>query len=294
MYDYLLHRLVRSKPPPTTGRQVKASAPAGPGDAGTGRRPGADPRDLRTSSDACSRAVILLLVVTAVTFAIFFLRAPTRPARPPTSWPPSTWARTPTPAPSRRSRRTSASTSRSTSSTGTSSRASSSGATTTFGPRRHPLRTRPASATPSRPTRGVAAAHRALPVTAVARRRRRRDLAGLRCRDRRPLRAQARHRSSTALSMGVALAGVSLPIFFTGLVLLACSPTSGPICGNVPVRAVHPESRAVGAEPVPALDHASPSCTPRCTPGSPAPACWRRWARTTSAPPAPRACPSGR
>ena len=47
--------------------------------------------------------------------------------------------------------------------------------------------------------------------------------------------------------MGIALAGVSLPIFFTGLIVLELFSYKWPIFPNVHVRALHHQPAAVGA-----------------------------------------------
>ena len=68
-------------------------------------------------------------------------------------------------------------------------------------------------------------------------------------------------------AMGIALAGVSLPIFFTGL--LALSIFSYGLGLDRPGRQLHPlpgEPGAVGLRPAPAVDHPRPSCMPPRTP----------------------------
>ena len=70
---------------------------------------------------------------------------------------------------------------------------------------------------------------------------------------------------------------------------------AGRSCPSPAVRRRSPQDPCKWAyEPAAALDHAGLPLRRRCTPGSPGPACWRRWARTTSAPPGPRACRSAR
>ena len=64
-------------------------------------------------------------------------------------------------------------------------------------------------------------------------------------------------------SMGVALAGVSLPIFFTGLIALELFSYKWPIFPNVTFVRIHAESAAVGAKPGAARGSPSPSCTRR-------------------------------
>ena len=101
-------------------------------------------------------------------------------------------------------------------------------------------------------------------------------LAARRRRHRRALRAAPRHFFDRA-AMGIALAGVSLPIFFTGLVSLVSSATRSarPRPGGS-LHAVHREPGRVGLRPDPALDHPGLPVRRRRTPGSPGPACWRR------------------
>ena len=71
-------------------------------------------------------------------------------------------------------------------------------------------------------------------------------LAGRRGVDRRAVRAEAGARVFDRFSMGVALAGVSLPIFFTGLIALELFSYRWPIFPNVHVRPFHPEPVACG------------------------------------------------
>ena len=94
-------------------------------------------------------------------------------------------------------------------------------------------------------------------------------------------------------AMGVALAGVSLPIFFTGL--LSLSIFSYGLGITAPGGSYTPSRTTRCCGPTTCCCRGSRwrSCTPRPTPGSPGPGCSTRWARTSSAPRGPRACPSG-
>ena len=56
-------------------------------------------------------------------------------------------------------------------------------------------------------------------------------------------------------SMGVALAGVSLPIFFTGLIALELFSYKWPTVPQRAVRALHHQPARMGAEPGVALGH---------------------------------------
>ena len=67
--------------------------------------------------------------------------------------------------------------------------------------------------------------------------------------------------------MSIALAGVSLPIFFTGLISLELFSYKWPIFPNVQFVPITHEPAAVGAEPGAAVGHAWPSCTLRSMPG---------------------------
>ena len=95
-------------------------------------------------------------------------------------------------------------------------------------------------------------------------------------------------------AMGVALAGVSLPMFFTGMLALllfvynlehASAATYVPFTEN-PV--------ALGQQPVPAVGHARASSTPRIYARLTRAGMLETSTRTTSAPPGPRACASAR
>ena len=105
----------------------------------------------------------------------------------------------------------------------------------------------PGAARPARPAAG----------DALARRRRRGALAGRRRRHRR-LSALRRGSVFDRAAMGVALAGVSLPIFFTGLLSLSifsyCLGITAPGGSYTPFDATNP--LRVGVRPDPALDHA--------------------------------------
>ena len=68
-------------------------------------------------------------------------------------------------------------------------------------------------------------------------------------------------------SMGIALAGVSLPIFFTGLISLALFSYKWPIFPNVTFVPILPRTRCCGRATWCCRGSAWPSCTPRCTPG---------------------------
>ena len=78
--------------------------------------------------------------------------------------------------------------------------------------------------------------------------------------------------------MGVALAGVSLPIFFTGL--LSLSIFSYGLKWHLRRRrryiAVTENPLDLGHAPAAAVDHPGLPLRRARTPGSPGPACWRR------------------
>ena len=127
------------------------------------------------------------------------------------------------------------------------------------------------------PEPGAARPARPAPGHALARRRRRGPLAGRRGRASACSRRCDAAASFDRAAMGVALAGVSLPIFFTGLLSLAIF--SYELGWTAPGRQLHPvhrEPAAVGLRPAPAVDHAGVPATPRRTPGSPGRACSRR------------------
>ena len=143
----------------------------------------------------------------------------------------------------------------------------------------------PVLARPARPAAGHA----------LAGGRRGGDLAGRRRRDRRALGAATRQRLRPGRDERRAGRRLAADLLHRPARRWRSSATSW--AGPAPAAATRRSSRTRAQwayDLHPAVDHAGASCSPRSTPGSPAPACWRRWARTTSAPPGPRACRSAR
>ena len=221
MYDYLSLGVAVSRPAtPSVSNSNEVGEgsrrPVRPGNPGPAGHRSRTPWS-RTSSGACSRPSLLLFIVSAVTFAIFFLvprlaggtagdaRHPLRrPDRDAGDGPAERAKRARLLRPALRAVRA------------TGSRASSSGADYDYGAG---VEHCPA------PCFGYSFITRQpvwpdlldrLPVTALAGPRRRGHLAALRRRHRRALGAAPRQRLRPGRD-GLALAGVSLPIFFTGL-----------------------------------------------------------------------------
>ena len=139
---------------------------------------------------------------------------------------------------------------------------------------------------------GLAAAHRPAAGHPVARARRRRAVAARRCRRPARLRAAPGHRLRPRGDGRRARGRLAADLLHRPAVAGALQLRAGLDRSGRQVHAVHRQPAGCGSSTCCCRGSRWPSSTRRCTPGSPAPPCWRPSARTTSAPPGPRACRS--